>query len=83
MKRFGLPPSIRSDSLSRRVLSSNGVMTMGDASVQPLGSMSSHTRKGPFVHFFVNRSSYNSFSMITFVQASAIAPSVPGRRCSW
>ena len=55
-------------------------MTIGDISDQPVASMSWTTRNGAFVHFFTNRSSYSSFSMTTFVHASAIAPSVPGRR---
>ena len=53
---YGLPPSLMSLSLSRRVFTSQyepSVRTVG----KPEGSMSSHTRNGAFVHFLVYSSS--------------------------
>lgn len=57
MKRLGLPPSLMSDSFTRFVFNSKGTANMGVGSVQPVASMSVHTRNGKFVHFFRNSSS--------------------------
>ena len=48
----------------------------------PEGSIPSTTRKGALVQRFTNKSLNRLFSMMTFAQDSASAPSVPGRRCA-
>ena len=80
MNFLGEPPSLMSDSFSRRVAI---VEALGPSSTKyPVGSMSSHTRNELFVQRFTNRSSYSSRSMTVRSQLIASAPSVPGRTAS-
>ena len=78
MNRPSEPPSFRSDSFRMRVT------MFADCWAELVGVglklSSCTTSMGAFIHLRTYRSSYSSFSMMTWAQQLATAPSVPGRR---